>query len=73
MPINNCYEGGAVIAALLREDWIYTNKIASHVSLTRHEGFYTFSELFRQKFGNDYECARDGSIVTAHGAPEHNL
>jgi hypothetical protein len=51
LPINNCYEGAAVIASLLREDWIYTNKIASHVSLTRHEGYFTFSELFRQKFG----------------------
>jgi len=47
LPIRNGYEGGAVISALLREDWIYTNKIASHVSLTRHEGFFTFSEIFR--------------------------
>lgn len=39
IPIRNCYEGGAVIATLLREDWIYTNKVASHVSLTRHEGY----------------------------------
>ena len=73
LPIRNCYEGAAVLAALLREDWIYTNKIASLVSLTRHEGYYTFSEIFRQKFGYDYECRRDGSIVTSPGAKEHNL
>jgi hypothetical protein len=47
LPIRNGYEGGAVISALMREDWVYTNKIASHVSLTRHEGYFTFSEIFR--------------------------
>jgi len=46
LPINNLYQGGAVIASLLREDWIYTNDVASHVSLIRHEGFCTFSEMF---------------------------
>ena len=35
MPINNIYECSAVLASLLREDWIYTNDIASHVSLHR--------------------------------------
>ncbi len=73
LPIRNGYEGGAVISALMREDWVYTNKIASHVSLTRHEGYFTFSEIFRQKFGHEYECARNGSIVTAAGTKEYNL
>jgi hypothetical protein len=73
MPVKHCYASGAVIGSLLREDWIYTNKIASHVSLTRHEGYETFSEKFRSHFKGNYETCRDGSIITSKSGRKLNL
>lgn len=68
LPINNMYEGAAVLASLMREDWIYTNSTGSHVSLTRHPGFFTFSEQSRKHFGLNYEYVQNGSLVTSkHG------
>jgi hypothetical protein len=68
LPINNVFEGAAVLASLMREDWIYTNSTGSHVSLTRHPGFFTFSEQVRKHFGINYEFVQNGSLVTSkHG------
>jgi hypothetical protein len=50
LPINNVYEVSAVLATLMREDWIYTNEIASHISLHRVENYRNFSEMFRYHF-----------------------
>ena len=42
---------------------IYANDVASNFSVTRHEGFLTYSERFRKLYGDGYASARDGSIV----------
>jgi len=63
LPVNNIFEGAAVITSLYREDMIFANDVASNFSVTRHEGFLTYSERFRKLYGNGYASARDGSIV----------
>jgi hypothetical protein len=73
LPINNVYEGGAVIASLLREDWIYTNKTGSHVSLKRHPEFFTFSEQSRKLFGANYDFAKNGTLITSKAGTKLNL
>jgi hypothetical protein len=73
MPINNVYEVSAVLASLLREDWIYTNDIASHISLHRAENYKNFSEMFRQHFKDQYSCAKNGTIVTSSKGKALNL
>lgn len=65
LPINNVYEGAAVLASLMREDWVYTNKTGSHVSLVRHPDFFTFSEQAKKHFGVNYEFASNGTVVTS--------
>lgn len=44
---------------------IFANDVASNFSVTRHEGFLTYSERFRKLFGEGYASARDGSIVVS--------
>ena len=61
--VNNIFEGAAVITSLYREDMIFANDVASNFSVTRHEGFLTYSERFRKLFGDGYATARDGSVV----------
>jgi hypothetical protein len=63
LPVNNIYEGAAVLTSLFREDWIFTNDVGSHYSLKRHEGFLSYSEMFRKRYGNEYICGRDGTVV----------
>lgn len=42
---------------------IYANDVASNFSVTRHEGYLTYSERFRKLYGDGYASARDGSII----------
>jgi hypothetical protein len=57
----------------LREDWIYTNDVGSHISLKRHEGFFTFSEQARKKFGQNYKFISNGTLVTSQQGKKLNL
>ena len=65
LPVKNCYEGAAVLTSLLREDWLYTNDVASHFSVTKHEGFLNYSELFRKKIGEGYTLYKDGTVAVS--------
>ena len=58
-PIKNVYEVAAVLSSLLREDMIYTNDVISHFSSQPFEGYRTYSEIFRSKYGNDYQLNKD--------------
>ena len=66
LPVNNIFEGAAVITSLYREDMIYANDVASNFSVTKHEGFLTYSERFRKLFGDGYASARDGSVCVTN-------
>ena len=63
LPVNNIYEGAAVLTSLFREDWLYTDETAVCYSLKRHEGFMLYSEMFRKRYGNEYMTGRDGTCV----------
>ena len=56
----NIYWISALIACLIREDWVYVDDQVERISLTRHEGYLTFSEKFRLHFGNRYICSATG-------------
>ena len=63
LPVNNIFEGAAVLTSLYREDMLYANDVCSNFSVTRHDGYLTYSERFRKVFGDGYASARDGSVV----------
>ncbi len=63
LPVNNIFEGAAVLTSLYREDMLYANDVCSNFSVTRHDGYLTYSERFRKLFGDGYASARDGSVV----------
>jgi len=71
--VKSVYETLAVITSLMREDWIYTDKIGYRVSLTKHEGFSTFSDKIRMHFGDRYEFRRDGTMQTSAKGKTLNL
>lgn len=58
---------------MLREDMVYIDDIAQHVSLTKHENFHSFSDAFRAKFGTNYICDSKGAIATSKTGKELNL
>ena len=62
LPVNNIFEGAAVINSLFREDLLFTNENASHWSVTRHPGWKSYSEIFRKYYGDGYACLKDGSV-----------
>jgi hypothetical protein len=43
LPVNNIYEGAAVLTSLFREDMLYMNQIATHYSTQKHDGFKNFT------------------------------
>jgi hypothetical protein len=47
IPVNNIFEGAAVLSTLFREDLIYTNASCEQYSAHRHDGFHSYSEMFR--------------------------
>ena len=44
LPVNNIYEGAAVLTSLFREDWIHMNQMATNYTTRKHEGFFNFSK-----------------------------
>lgn len=65
LPVKNCYEGAAVLTSLFREDLLYTNDVASHYSVIKHEGFSSYTEIFRKKIGDGYIVHKDGSVAVS--------
>ena len=65
LPIFNVYDVSSVISGLMREDWIYTNEIASHISLHRVKNYRNFFEIFRHHFKNLYAFSKNRTIVTS--------
>jgi hypothetical protein len=63
LPVNTIYEGAAVLTSLFREDMLYCNDLGSHYSVTRHEGFLNFSEMFRKRYGDGYNTLKDGTVA----------
>lgn len=63
LPVNNIYEGAAVITSLFREDMLYANDVCSHYSITRHAGYLNYSEIFRKKIGDGYRINKDGTVA----------
>ena len=62
LPINSLFESAAVLMSLYREDWLYMNDEGTSWSVNKREGFQTYSERFREKFGTQYGCSKDGSV-----------
>ena len=60
--VDDVYKVAAVLISLFREDWLYTDVTAQFYSLTKHKDMKSYSELFREKFGPLYGCARDGTV-----------
>ena len=61
--VSNIYEGAAVITSLFREDMLFANDVCSHYSVTRHEGFLNYTEIFRKKIGEGYKINKDGTVA----------
>ena len=61
------------MASIMREDWVYIDDEGLRISLTRHEGYKTFSEKFRDHFGERYACDRLGAICTGKNGKALNL
>lgn len=67
MPVNNIFEGAAVITTLFREDLIFADNTCEHYSGKRQEGYKTYSEWFRLKVGEGYGIGPDGSVFSKSG------
>ena len=61
--VNNIYELVAVLYSILREDLMYTDEHSYRYTLTKQEGFYNYSEIFRRRFPLGYECDKLGRVV----------
>ena len=61
--VSNIYEGAAVITSLFREDMLFANDVCSHYSVTRHEGFLNYTEIFHKKIGEGYKINKDGTVA----------
>ena len=60
---NSVLECGAILFAILREDLIYIERNAYRYSLYKHEGFETYSEIFRRYWPEGYACDSMGRVV----------
>lgn len=49
-PTDNVLVMAVFIFSMEREDWILTNKNSSRFTTRPQEGFFTFSQLFRQQY-----------------------
>ena len=63
VPISNVYQIAGVISSMEREDWILTNKNGSHFTTRPREGFFTYSQLFRQLYGAGYKVDSEQTLV----------
>ncbi len=61
--LNNIYEAVAILFSLLREDLIYSDMHSYRYTCTKQEGYYTYSELFRIRFGEGYICDSVGRVI----------
>ena len=61
--MRNAYEAAAIMFSLLREDFIFVDKNSYHYSLTKREGFHSYSEIFANKFSGGYSCDSMGRVI----------
>ena len=61
--VNNIYEAVAILFALLREDMLYSDLNSYRYTITKQEGFYTYSEIFRLRFPEGYKCDSMGRVI----------
>lgn len=61
------------IASLIREDWVYCDDEAWHVSCVKHPGYMSFSEKFRKHFGTDYAIDKIGACITGPTGKSVNM
>ena len=52
-----------MLTSLEREDMVYTNDIGSHFSTQPCEGYSSYSEIFRRKFGTDYALNSEQAVI----------
>ena len=63
LVLNDIHVVGAVFLSILREDLIYVDRNGLKISLNKHEGFETYSELFRRHWPTGYGCNSRGLVV----------
>ena len=61
--LNNIYEAVAILFSLLREDLIYSDMHSYRYTCVKQEGFHSYSELFRIRFGDKYTCDSLGRCI----------
>ena len=61
--VNNIYELVACLFSLLREDLVYSDLHSYRYTITKQEGYYSYSELFRMRFPTGYSCDRMGRVI----------
>jgi len=61
--VNNIYEAVAILFSLLREDLIYSDQHSYRYTVSRQEGYFSYSEIFRNKFPVGYVCDNQGRVV----------
>jgi|Transcript_22056 hypothetical protein len=61
--VNNIYEAVAILFALLREDFIYSDLHSYRYTCSKQEGYYNYSEIFRMKFAEGYGCDKIGRVI----------
>jgi hypothetical protein len=49
-PINDVYAVCGIIMSMLREHMMYLDKVGYLFSRTKHQGFYTYAEIFAMKY-----------------------
>jgi len=60
--VNNIYEVAAVLFALLREDILYSDLHSYRYTVTKQEGYYSYSDIFRMRFPIGYGCDSIGRV-----------
>ena len=70
--LNNIYEAVAILFSLLREDLIYSDMHSYRYTCVKQEGYHTYTELFRIRFGDKYTCDSIGRCIPS-GAKTINL
>jgi len=42
---------------------IFSDETAFRYTRRKREGYYSYSDHFRRRYGPDYECAADGTVM----------
>lgn len=63
MPIKDPFQTCAILVSLLREDKIFTNNTATSFTLTKQEGYMTFTERFKQNYGDEYSLDSNQALI----------